>query len=187
LLPLRRTARPEIDIHRPGTQTQDDILPKKAQSPPRGCCTALARLAGFDLEDVMNHSTIMKAGAATGALFGLALLFAPNTLLAMYKAQPMNGPGIYNSMLCGGYLVAIALMNWTASKGTASEARHVIQGTFVAMMLGLAVALVRQLTDPTIPPAAWLNVLIFVVLSALYGFLEYGPKEAASPAAPTAA
>jgi len=135
----------------------------------------------------MNHSSIMKTAAVVATVFGLALLFAPNALMTLYKAEQLNGPGIYNSMLSGGYLLALAVMNWNASKGSALEARHVILGTFVAMAIGLVVAIVRKLIDPTIPPMAWLNVAIFLVFTVLYGYLQFVQQPAgSSPARPAA-
>ncbi len=135
----------------------------------------------------MNRSLAMKIQAVLSALFGLALLFAPNALLAAYKADPMNAPGVYNSMLYGACLIALAVMNWAASTGSAVEARHVILGTLVANAIGFLVALTRQLTDPNIPPAAWLNVVLFLVLAILYGYLQFARAPAARPAAGSAA
>ena len=135
----------------------------------------------------MNHSPIMKIQAVLSALFGLALLFAPNALLAAYKADPMNAPGVYNSMLYGGCLIALAVMNWNASRASAMEARHVILGTLVANAIGFVVALTRQLSDASVPPAAWFNVALFLVLAALYGYLQFARAPAASPAAGSAA
>ena len=130
----------------------------------------------------MNHSSIMKAAAGVSAIFGLALLLAPNALVAMYGGNLMNNIGVYNSMLAGAYLLGIGVMNWMASKGSAAEARHVIAGTLVSMGLGLAVALLRQLTDSNIPPSAWLNVLIFAVFTALFGYLQFAPRASAAAA-----
>lgn len=121
----------------------------------------------------MPHSLIMRSAAVISLIFGLSLLFAPNALLALYKAQVLNSPGIYNSMLLGGYLIAVAVMNWNASKNSLYEARHVILGTLVAVAIGLLVALQRQFTDPSVTPAAWANVVIFLVLSILYGYLQF--------------
>lgn len=131
----------------------------------------------------MNHSLIMKCAAAVSAVFGLALLFAPNALLALYKAEQMNGPGIYNSMLYGGTLIALAVMNWNASQGSVLEARHVILGSFVAFAIGLVVALIRQLTDASIPASAWMNVVLFLVFGVLYAYLQFGQQRMGSPAA----
>jgi hypothetical protein len=134
----------------------------------------------------MNHSLIMKALAVVSAVFGLVLLFSPNGLMAIYGAEQMNGPGVYNSMLYGGCLLALAIMNWTASDGTAVEARHVILGTLVANVLGFVVALVRQVTDQTVPPTAWVNVLLFLVFAILFGYLEYANLPAGRNAAGSA-
>ena len=134
----------------------------------------------------MNQTMIMKCAAVVAALFGLILLFAPNALMAMYKAEMLNAAGIYNSMLSGTYLIALAVMNWTASTSPAGQARHVILGTFVAMALGFAVALIRQLTPGAAPAMGWLNVVIFLVFTGLYGYLRFGQRVAES-AAPSAA
>jgi hypothetical membrane protein len=97
----------------------------------------------------------------------------------------MNAPGVYNSMLYGGCLLALAVMNWTASSGTAVEARHVILGTLVANILGLVVALVRQFNEQT-PPTAWLNVVLFLIFAILFGYLQFANDPAGRHAAGSA-
>jgi hypothetical protein len=134
----------------------------------------------------MNRSLIMKALAVVSAVFGLLLLFSPNGLMAMYGAPEMNAPGVYNAMLYGGCLLALAVMNWTASSGTAVEARHVVLGTLVANTIGFVVALVRQVTEPTVPATAWLNVLLFLVFAVLFGYLEVAREPAGRHAAGSA-
>lgn len=128
----------------------------------------------------MPHTLIMRSAAVVALIFGLALLFAPNALLAMYKAQVLNSPGVYNSMLLGAYLIAVAIMNWNASKESTHDARHVILGTFVGMAIAFVVALQRQLSDASVTPAAWLNVAIFLVFSLLYGYLQFARQMAAN-------
>jgi hypothetical protein len=134
----------------------------------------------------MNRSLIMKTLAIVSAMFGLVLLFSPNGLMAVYGAEQMNGPGVYNSMLYGGALLALAVMNWTASDGTAVEARHVVMGTLIANFLGFVVALVRQVTDQTVPATAWLNVILFLVFAILFGYLQFTQEPAGKPAAGSA-
>jgi hypothetical protein len=134
----------------------------------------------------MKRPLIMKTLAAVAAIYGLAFLFLPNQLLAMYGAEAMNGPGVYNSMLYGGCLLALAVMNWTASEASPDEARHVILGTLVANVLGFLVALVRQLMDPTVPPAAWLNVFIFLVFMVSFAYLQFAGQTAGRHAAGSA-
>jgi hypothetical protein len=131
----------------------------------------------------MNRSLIMKTLAVVSAVFGVAMLLSPNGLMAIYGAEQMNGPGVYNSMLYGGCLLALAVMNWTASDSATAEARHVVLGTLVANVLGFVVALVRQVTDPDVPLTAWVNVLIFLAFAALFAYLEFAHEPAAKHAA----
>ena len=131
----------------------------------------------------MNQSLVMKTLAVVSAVFGLLFLFWPNGLMALYGAPQLNAPGVYNSMLYGACLVALAVMNWTAGGGTAAEARHVVLGTLVANSLGFLIALVRQLTEPTVPAAAWLNVFLFLVFAILFGYLQFAQEPASRPAA----
>jgi hypothetical protein len=134
----------------------------------------------------MKRPLIMKTLAAVAAIYGLGFLFLPNQLVAMYGADSMNGPGVYNTMLYGGCLLALAVMNWTASEASADEARHVVLGTLVANVLGFLVALVRQLMDPTVPAAAWLNVLIFLAFLVLFAYLQFAGETAGRHTAGTA-
>ena len=131
----------------------------------------------------MNRSLIMKALAVVSAVFGLAMLISPNGLMAVYGADPLNAPGVYNSMLYGGCLLGLAVMNWTASDSAAGQARHVILGSLVANVLGLVIALVRQVTDASVPVTAWLNVLLFLVFAVLFGYLQFAGEPAGQSAA----
>jgi hypothetical protein len=123
-------------------------------------------------EAVMNHSRTLKASAILMASFGLALLLAPTALVSAYKGPELIGPGIYNSMLYGGSLITIAVMNWLASRGDIAGARIIILGNLVGNVLGLCVTLHRQLVMPDTPPAAWINVGIFFVLLVLFTRLQ---------------
>jgi hypothetical protein len=136
--------------------------------------------------NAMNRSLIMKTLAVVSAAFGLVFLFWPNGLMAVYGADSLNGPGVYNSMLYGGCLLALAVVNWTASDSGAAEARHVVLGTLVANTLGFFTALVRQVIDQTVPPTAWLNVLIFLVFAILFGYLQFAPEPSSRPASGSA-
>ena len=135
----------------------------------------------------MNQSVIMKLGAVVSVLFGVAFLFAPNTVMALYKSEPLNTSGLYNAMLYGGFLIGLAAMNWSASTASAMEARHVILGTLVSVAIGFVVALYKQLTDPAVPVMSWLNVAIFLVFTVLYGYLQFARTPARSPTAGSAA
>lgn len=129
----------------------------------------------------MTHSVILKISAVIAAIFGVALIFVPNELLAMYKAAPMNSPGVYNSMLYGSSLIGFAFMNWAASnEPSIADVRYVLLGNLVGMGVGFLVTIIRQLTNVEAVPAGWVNVAIFFVLASLFAYLYFGklPKRA---------
>jgi hypothetical protein len=120
----------------------------------------------------MNHRMILKAAAVVGLVFGIGLVFAPNSLMNMYRAETLVGTGVYNAMLLGGVLLGIAVMNWAASEAPEiAEIHYVLIGNLVANGACFLIALYRQLTSATAVPASWLNVAIFLVLGALFGYL----------------
>lgn len=119
----------------------------------------------------MSHSLVLRISAVVMILFGLPLLIAPNAFLAIYQAPEMNGPGIYNTMLFGAMLIAVAVVNWLSAREPAPATRHVVVANLVANVLGLLVTLYRQLVDPTVPPAAWMNVVIYLVFAVLFAQL----------------
>lgn len=126
----------------------------------------------------MSSKQVLRISAVMMVLFGVALLFAPNALVAAYKGPEMNAPGIYNSMLYGGSLVAFAAMNWAAATQPLAANRHVVLGNLVGNSIGFLVALARQLTDPAVPTAAWLNVAIFLVFAVLFARLQLRMRSA---------
>ena len=129
----------------------------------------------------MRRSTIMKSAAIVAILFGIPLLVAPNALHALYRSQELNVPGVYNAMLYGAALIGIGVSNWVAATASAAEARPVVVGTTLLNVLGFLVALQRQVTDQA-PAAAWLNVVIFLVLAVLYvRLLRREPQAAGVP------
>jgi len=125
----------------------------------------------------MTESLVLKFAATVGGIFGLALVFMPNGLIAMYGAEPMNPTGVYNSMLYGGAFIGIATMNWAASSESAVGQRHyVMLGNFVGNSAGFLIALFRQLTSDTARTAGWLNVGLFLLLAALFGYFYFRPQ-----------
>ena len=126
----------------------------------------------------MNHQNlILKIGAVVPALFGLALVLAPNELAAAYKAAELNPTGIYNSMLYGATLLGVAVMNWAASDARPDQARYVILGNFVSSVLAAIVAVIRQIGSASAQPTGWINIAIFVVFAVLFGYLYFARSE----------
>ena len=119
----------------------------------------------------MTHSLPMKIAAFVSALFGVVLLFGPNALIALYGAIELNATGLYNTMLYGGALIALAVMYWVASTLPEFEARTTMLGGLVANGLGLLVALYRQFASPTVPPTAWVNIAIFLAFTIMFARL----------------
>jgi hypothetical protein len=120
----------------------------------------------------MSHSTLFKGSAAIMAAFGVVLLLAPNLLLKAYSAPLLNSPGNYNTMLYGGVLIGLAVMNWSAAAARLDQLRPLVLGNLVADVLGLAVTLYLQVTDPVVPTAAWGNVVLFLAFTVLFGRLQ---------------
>lgn len=119
----------------------------------------------------MSQSAILKFSAIVAAFFGLALLLVPNALVAAYDGAELDATGLYNTMLYGGALCGLAVMNWYASDAPWPEARLVVIGNLVGDSLGLGAAVYRQLVDPALPDAAWINVLLFLVFIVLFARL----------------
>ena len=133
----------------------------------------------------MSHSTGFKVSAVIMAAFGVVLVLAPNLLLKMHGALALNSPGNYNSMLYGSLLLALAVINWTSASAGAQQVRNVVLGNLVGDVLGLAVTLYLQATDPVVPSSAWSNVVIFAVFTVLFGRLLL--RSRATPGLPGAA
>ncbi len=120
----------------------------------------------------MNHRIVLKIGAIVATLYGIVLIVAPNTLMAMYQAPLLEGTGIYFAMLSGAYLLGWGVMNWAASDAPQiAEIHYVLLGNLVAQSVGLVVTLYRQLTWALAPQSGWLNVAIFLVFTLLFGWL----------------
>jgi len=127
----------------------------------------------------MTHALPMKIAAIVSALFGVALLFGPNALMAMYGTTELSGPGLYNSMLYGGALIAFGVMYWVASTLTEPEARTTMLGGLVGNGLGLLVALYRQFADTNTPVTGWVNIVIFLAFTIVFAllYLRSGEKQ----------
>ena len=120
----------------------------------------------------MNHRTILKSAAVVAALYGIILVAAPNTLMSIYGSQSVEGSGMYFAMLSGAMLLGWGMMNWAASNAPdIVEIHYVLLGNLVSLGLSFVVTLFRQLTHAGAPESGWINVGIFLVFSALFGYL----------------
>ena len=128
----------------------------------------------------MPHSALLKLTAVVMAAFGLALLLAPDTLMAVYKAPKLGASGAYNAMLYGALLLSAALINWMASAGDADQAKPVIYGDLLNSVLSLGVAVYRQV-QPESLPSGWVNIGIFLVFTLLFAQLVFRGSAAQRP------
>jgi CDP-diglyceride synthetase len=120
----------------------------------------------------MNHRIILRSAAVVATLYGIILVIAPNTLMAMYRSQMVEGPGMFFAMLSGAMLLGWGVMNWAASNAPEiAEIHYVLLGNLVAQAIALLVALFRQLTHAGAPESGWLNVAVFLAFTALFGWL----------------
>jgi hypothetical protein len=123
----------------------------------------------------------MRTSAVLAFIFGIPLLLSPNTLMAIYRSSELNLPGIYQAMCHGAALIALGVLQWTTARAPSEVARPVVLASFVYTALGGAVALIRQLAGLA-PVTAWLNVVIYVVLAALFLGMLIGRFEAKTAA-----
>jgi len=117
----------------------------------------------------MNHRIVLRAAAVVAAVYGVMLVFAPNTLMSMYRTSAVEGVGMYFAMLSGAMLLGWAVMNWASSNAPAiAEIHYVLLGNLVAQGAGLLVTLFRQMTHAGAPDTGWITVGIFLVFTALF-------------------
>lgn len=120
----------------------------------------------------MNHRIVLRSAAVVAALYGIIQVIAPNALMAMYGSPLLEGSGVYFAMLAGAMLLGWAVMNWAASNAPQiAEIHYVLLGNLAMTSIALLVTLFRQLSYAATPESAWLNVLIFLVFSVLFGWL----------------
>ncbi|CAN7464587.1 hypothetical protein [Massilia sp. LjRoot122] len=120
----------------------------------------------------MNHRIVLRSAAVVATLYGIIQIIAPNALMAMYGSPLLVDSGVYFAMLSGAMLLGWAVMNWAASTAPQiAEIHYVLLGNLAMTSIALLVTLFRQLSYAATPATAWLNVLIFLVFSVLFGWL----------------
>jgi hypothetical protein len=127
----------------------------------------------FDYQEgMMKYRLILRLAAFVGAVFGIALMFAPDALIATYGADSLNNPGRGMAMLYGSVLAGFAIMNFAASRAPdVAEIHYVLIGNLVAFTLGFVITLYRVLMVESVPDTAWFNVLLNLGFAALFGYL----------------
>lgn len=118
----------------------------------------------------MRPKTILKVSASVALCYGLAFLLAPNVLMVtVYHSPAMNHPGVYNTSLLGGALIAIAFLNWrTAMISEAASIRLVLMFNLVHCATGMMITLIQQMLSNAAVPMGWVNVAIYLVLALAF-------------------
>jgi hypothetical protein len=125
----------------------------------------------------MKLSTLFIITTVVTGLFGLGFVLVPGTVYDMYDID-MNFNLRYTSQLLGAAFLGFAAIAWMARHSAASHARDaIVTGFFVADALGFVLALINQLNDAAVS-MGWLNVIIYGLFAAGYGYFLFMKKEA---------
>lgn len=120
----------------------------------------------------MSLKTLFVLTAVVSAAFGLALLLAPARLMALY-ALNLDAGGLFISQLFGAALLGVAVVAWMARHAEASVARNaIITGFFICSAVGFVVSFTGR-TLGAANALAWLNVAIYFLFAAGYGYFRF--------------
>ena len=126
----------------------------------------------------MKRSTIMAIASIVALVFGIAFLVVPAWLMSTYGVT-LEAAGQWVGRYFGSALVGIAAVTWLARNAPESEGvRAVVIGDLVVSFTGLVVAVLDVLFGVG-NALLWLNVVIYLLLTLGFGYLQFGkPKEA---------
>ncbi len=116
----------------------------------------------------MKLNTLFTITAIVAFIFGLGFILAPVATMSLY-GNTLEGVGVFVSRYLGASLLGYAFLAWlnrnTTSKGVEA-------GFFAAMVLGLVVAIYDALAG-THNGLVWLNVAIYLLLGAGFGYFTF--------------
>ena len=110
--------------------------------------------------------------AAISAIFGLALVFVPETSLALYGITLSPGV-ILIARLFGAAILEFALLSWLDMFGGESDARKaIILAVFIGEAIGFVVVLLGQLSGD-VNALGWYTVAIYFLLALGFGYFQF--------------
>ena len=120
----------------------------------------------------MKLKTLFVISSIVGLLFGLGFILAPAWTEASYGVN-LDAGGQLLARFMGSAYLGYAVIFWLARNTANSETRHIIVvGGFVAMVLGLIVALYDRFMGIE-NALAWSTVAIFLLLSIGFGYFAF--------------
>jgi len=120
----------------------------------------------------MKLNTLMVITAIVAFIFGLGLIVAPVASIGLY-GNKLDLVGEFMTRYFGAALLGYAFLAYL-NRNSASKGVQV--GLFVAMVLGLVVAIYNALAG-TANALVWLNVVIYLLLALGFGYFSFMKKD----------
>ncbi len=121
----------------------------------------------------MSLTNLFRLHALLAALYALALLAAPGTIVGILSPHPLSPVASDITRFFGAALVLIAFMAWGASRLTDRATRRFIaQALLIYTALGLVIALVGQLAGNW-GPLGWTNCLTYLLVAGGYSYFVF--------------
>ena len=121
----------------------------------------------------MKLNLWLTLGAIVFAVFGIALLVAPDWMGTIY-ALNLNDGGIYLAVLLGAAFVFAATASWFARNSSETEpaVRGIVLASFVGDTLGFVCSLIAMLMG-RMNSLGWLNVALYGVFALVFAYFLF--------------
>lgn len=120
----------------------------------------------------MKLNVFMAITAIVALVFGLGFILAPNTAIGLY-GNTLDTVGQFVGRYFGASLLALACIAWFNRNKAAQGLR---MGFFIGMLLGLIVSVYDAIAG-THNGLVWLNVVIYLLLGAGFGYFTFMKPE----------
>jgi hypothetical protein len=125
----------------------------------------------------MNLKTMLLVNTVVAAVFGLALVLVPGTVIATYGVTVDAGI-LYMGQVYGAALVGIAVLCWFAKGAPVSEAGTAIfRALFVFNVVALVVSVVAQLNH-VMNAVGWSAVAIYLLFTLGWAYFLWAKPAA---------
>jgi hypothetical protein len=122
----------------------------------------------------MKRGWLLKTAGLYFGVLGASSLLVP-TIATTSLGRIMTPFDIFTARTIGAILLAVAIMNWSASR----QSPHAMRGTLlgnIVLNATLAIVDIAAITERTIGAGSWSGIAIHLVLLA--GFLYYAIRAA---------